>query len=513
MSTTTEKLQRAPRQFLLKPPTQAKVSVSGSLSPSATAFGVLVSMTGETPKQLGLSRERMAATGFTGEAGSTLTIPGVDGPILVAVGVGGGDEVDAARLRDAAAAFASAAATQDRLAFALAGSSVVPIDVAAQAAVEGMLLARYEYAGFGRELKRRPIKEIQLVVDTAQQAVAKVGADRGLAYANATIVARDLANTPHSHLTATHLATLATQLGKEHGFTVEVFDKPALEKLSCGGLLGVNAGSIEPPCMIKLSYKPKAAATGRIAFVGKGIMYDSGGISLKPNDNVHARMKNDMSGAAAVLAAVAELPDLDCTTAVTAYLMCTDNMPSSTAMALGDIITTHGGKTVEVNNTDAEGRLVMCDALALAAEEKHDAIIDIATLTGSVMRALGTDLAGLFGNDEALIAQVEHAAEATGERVWQMPLHKPYRKALDSDVAAMRNTGPTGGTQPDGIVAALYLAEFVGESPWVHIDICGTAWYDRDELWRRAGCSGFGARLLIELAMNFRASARATTRH
>jgi leucyl aminopeptidase len=239
-------------------------------------------------------------------------------------------------------------------------------------------------------------------------------------------------------------------------------------------------------------------------------MYDSGGIRQKPNDSVHARMKNDMSGAAAVLAAMAELAALECSTAVTGYLMCTDNMPSATALALGDVILTHGGRTVEVTNTDAEGRLVMCDALAIAAEEHHDAIIDIATLTGSVMRALGTDMAGLFGNDEALIEQVKRAAAATGELVWQMPLHRPYRKVLDSDVAALRNTGPTGGVQPDGIIAALYLAEFVGDAPWAHIDICGTAWYEKDELWRRAGCSGFGARLLLALAMNFRPTVTST---
>jgi leucyl aminopeptidase len=167
---------------------------------------------------------------------------------------------------------------------------------------------------------------------------------------------------------------------------------------------------------------------------------------------------------------------------------------------------------VEVTNTDAEGRLAICDALALAVEEKPDAIVDIATLTGSVMRALGTDMAGLFGNDEALLQQVERAAGATGEPVWRLPLHRPYRKVLDSDVATMRNTGPTGGVQPDGIVAALYLAEFVGDVPWAHIDICGTAWNDASALWHRAGCSGFGARLLIELALGFTPSVQ-ETRH
>jgi leucyl aminopeptidase len=238
-------------------------------------------------------------------------------------------------------------------------------------------------------------------------------------------------------------------------------------------------------------------------------MYDSGGISLKPNDNVHARMKNDMSGAAAVLAAFSQLRELGCPISATGYLMCTDNMPSGSAQALGDVITTHGGRTVEVTNTDAEGRLAMCDALALSAEEGHDAIVDVATLTGSVMRALGTDMAGVFSNDPTLLEQVKRAGRATGESVWQLPLHREYREVLKSDVASMRNTGPTGGTQPDGIVAALYLAEFVGNVPWAHIDICGTAWHEKDQLWKRAGCSGFGARLLIELLTHFEPSKRA----
>jgi leucyl aminopeptidase len=456
-----------------------------------------------------LSADRLRAAGFSGEPGSALTLARENGPVLVAIGLGRSADVDAGRIRDAAAAFAGAAAGQERLALSLEEIDGVGAEVAAHAAVEGALLARYEYAGFGRRPKRKALEEITLVTRPEQEAAVRAGAEQGRAYATATMLARDLANTPHSHLTATDFGAVAEKLGEEHGFAVELFDKKALQELSCGGLLGVNAGSFEPPLMIKLTYRPKRSS-GRLAIVGKGIMYDSGGISLKPNDNIHARMKNDMSGAAAVLAAMAELPELDCSTTVTGYLMCTDNMPGPTAQALGDVITTHGGRTVEVTNTDAEGRLVMCDALALAAEEQHDAIIDIATLTGSVMRALGTDLAGLFGNDEALIEQVKRAAAATGELVWQLPLYRPYRQVLDSDVATMRNTGPTGGVQPDGVIAALYLAEFVGDVPWAHIDICGTAWHDKDQLWRRAGCSGFGARLLIELALNFRSTARRT---
>jgi leucyl aminopeptidase len=255
--------------------------------------------------------------------------------------------------------------------------------------------------------------------------------------------------------------------------------------------------------MIKLTYAPSGEAAGHLGLVGKGIMYDSGGIALKPGDEVHAQMKNDMSGAAAVLAAMLALAELDCPTAVTAWLMCTDNMPSGTAMALGDVITMRGGTTVEVINTDAEGRLVMADALVLATEDGVDAIVDIATLTGACMRALGTQLAGVMGNHAALLDQVRAAAQATDEPVWELPLDGRYRKELDSTVADLRNLG---GANAGAITAALFLAEFVGDKPWAHIDIAGTAQSTGDSGWQTAGCTGFGARLLVQLALDFQAA-------
>jgi leucyl aminopeptidase len=252
--------------------------------------------------------------------------------------------------------------------------------------------------------------------------------------------------------------------------------------------------------MIKLTYRPAGEPTGRLALVGKGIMYDSGGIALKPGDEVHAQMKNDMSGAAAVLASMAALGALGGTAQVTGYLMCTDNMPSGTAMALGDVITMRGGTTVEVINTDAEGRLVMADALVLATEEGADAIVDIATLTGACMRALGTQVAGVFGSDQGLVDQVRAAAEIVDEQVWQLPLERRYRKELDSTVADLKNIG---GANAGAITAALFLAEFVGDVPWAHLDIAGTAQSGGDAGWQTAGCTGFGARLLAELAAGF----------
>jgi leucyl aminopeptidase len=252
--------------------------------------------------------------------------------------------------------------------------------------------------------------------------------------------------------------------------------------------------------MIKLTYTPAGQASKRLGLVGKGLMYDSGGLALKPGDEVHAQMKNDMSGAAAVLAAMLALAESGCDSAVTSWLMCTDNMPSGTAMALGDVITMRGGTTVEVINTDAEGRLVMADALVLATEDGVDAIVDIATLTGACMRALGTQVAGVMGNDAGLIAQIGAAAAAADEPVWELPLDRRYRRELDSTVADLRNMG---GANAGAITAALFLAEFVGDTPWAHVDIAGTAQATGDSGWQTAGCSGFGGRLLLQFALDF----------
>ena len=293
---------------------------------------------------------------------------------------------------------------------------------------------------------------------------------------------------------------MAVAVGESSGLEVEVFDEAALVELACGGLLGVNAGSTEPPRMIKLSYRP-AKPTGHLAMVGKGVMYDSGGISLKSSDAMHAAMKMDMSGAAAVLSSMSVLAALRCKTAVTGYLMCTDNMPSGSAMKLGDVLTMRGGTTVEIHNTDAEGRLVLADGLALAVEEEPDAIIDIATLTGACMVALGAGMAGVFGTSQPLVEQVEAAATASDELVWQLPLFKDkYRKQLESDVADLKNIGgPYGGA----INAAVFLSEFVGDVPWAHLDIAGPMKVDSDESWRSKGATGFGTRLLVDLALNF----------
>ena len=282
------------------------------------------------------------------------------------------------------------------------------------------------------------------------------------------------------------MAELATEVAKDNGLSIEVMDEHAMEQAGLGGMLGVTRGSDEPPRLIKLTYTPRNP-TGSVALVGKGIMFDSGGLSLKSGEGMMA-MKIDMSGAAAVLATMTALKATKPRVKVIGFLCCTDNMPSGTALKPGDVITIRNGKTVEVLNTDAEGRLVLADGLSLAVEEEVDAIVDLATLTGAVVGALGNRIAGVMGNDDSLMDQVRDAASRADELVWQLPLPSEYRKFLDSPVADMKNIGGTsvlgsGGGGGGALTAGLFLKEFVSDVPWVHIDLAGPAMADADDTY------------------------------
>jgi leucyl aminopeptidase len=366
-----------------------------------------------------------------------------------------------------------------------------------------VLLARYRYDPFHTKPSTVRLAELTLVAGGDRADAVRAGAEQGRLMAEACILTRDVGNAPPSYLTAERMAEVAQQVAASRGLEVEVFDRQALRELGCGGLLGVNAGSAHEPRMIKLTYRPKAgAAGGRLALVGKGIMYDSGGINLKPSDASHMLMKHDMAGAGAILGAMSALAALDCPTTVTGYLMCTDNMPSGSAMKMGDVLHIHGGTTVEVQNTDAEGRLVMADGLVLAAErDQPDAIVDIATLTGAALLALGPKVAAVIGNDQALIDQLVAAAERTDERVWQLPLERGYRRQLNSEIADLKNMGD--GASAGAITAGLFLEEFVNGLPWAHLDIAGKEAVGADDSWRSWGATGFGARLLLDLALTF----------
>lgn len=484
--------------------TATRISVAKAVPGNAGGIGIPVGTDGDVPKDLGLDRATLAAAGFEGQIGQSLIIPRAGGPALIAVGIGARAERSLTTLRHAAAVFARAGSRYGHLVAILPDIGSVESDVAAQALAEGVLLARYRYRPLKRTTQQEPpLEELTIVAPAARLEKLRRGLERGRVTARATELARDLANAPATLLTARRMADLAKIVADGSGLDIEILDEKALAKLGCGGMLGVNAGSDEPPRLIKLMYRPKSKPVGRMSLVGKGIMYDSGGISLKPNDLIHAAMKTDMSGAAAILGAMSALSALGCRSAVTGYLMCTDNMPGGKAMRLGDVLTARGGKTVEVLNTDAEGRLVMMDGLVLATEEKPppDAIVDIATLTGACERALGNDNAGVMGNHPGFMDQLKAAARATDETVWEFPLDHRLRRELESEVADIKNVG---GTNAGQITAGLFLEEFVAGIPWAHIDIAGTSRVETDKTWRSKGATAFGTRLLIELMLSFR---------
>ena len=465
------------------------ISVSSSVPTSATALVVPVAADGEPPRELGLSRAALEAAGFAGKAGQTLVVPRGEGPTLVAVGIGDAAKVNAAALRDAAATFTRASATHARLAINLANTGSVSAEDAARAVVEGVVLARYRYDPFHTNPSTVRLAELTLIAGDDRVEGVRKGAAEGRLMADACMLTRDVGNAPPSYLTAERLAEVAERVAASNGLEIEVSDRAALIALGCGGTLGVNAGSAHEPRMIKLTYRPKGTSRGRLALVGKGIMYDAGGINIKPGDAMHLLMKHDMAGAGAILGAMSAMAALECPTTVTGYLMCTDNMPSGSAMKMGDVLRIHGGKTVEVQNTDAEGRLVMADALVLATEnDDPDAIVDIATLTGAALRALGPRMAAVLGNDQALVDQVSAAAARTDERVWQLPLDRGYRGQLNSEIADLKNMGDDANA--GAITAGLFLEEFVGGRPWAHLDIAGTMSVGADDGWRSWGATG-----------------------
>jgi leucyl aminopeptidase len=434
----------------------------------------------------------LAAVGFAGALGQVHVVAAV--PPVAYVGTGDAT-LDLASARDIGAAIALAVPGATTLAVHVGD---VPAEVA-QGLVEGSILARYSWSALRAEPASTTLQAITLV--SSGSAVAD-GARRGHLKALATAVARDLSNAPPAHLTAVRWAAAAERFAPQFGLGVEVRDRDWLLAERCGGVIAVNGGSDEEPRLITLTYEPdESVANGRhVVLVGKGLTYDSGGLAIKPGDIVHAMMKNDMSGGGAVFAAMMVLHDLQVPTRVTAHIMCTDNMPSGTAMKMGDVITHRDGTTVEVINTDAEGRLVMADAIVLGVEAEPDAIIDIATLTGACMRALGTDIAGVMGTDQQLVEMVREAGAATGEPVWQLPMGANYRAELDSDVADMKNLGLANAGASS---AAEFLAHFAKGVPWVHIDIAGVAATASPKGWRTRGMSGFGARLLIDTLERF----------
>ncbi len=489
--------------------TPPAIRVDTDIPDGATVVGIPVASDGTVPKRVGFDRATLEASDFNGAVGQTLALPQVKGPLVIETGLGPRAETGAAAIRDAVAWFAQRAHRHGELVVDLRGIDDVDPDAVGQATVEGAVLARYRYRVFADRPKDAPLTAVTLVVDRKRADATRTGADRGLVTARATNLARDLCNAPATHLTATRMGEVAQELGADVGLDVEVFDQAAIVEMGCGGLLGVNAGSAEEARLIKLTYRPRGRSGGHLALVGKGIMYDAGGISLKPSDAMHALMKLDMSGAAAIFGAMVALRDLGCRSTVTGYLMCTDNMPSGTATRLGDVLTIRGGKTVEVVNADAEGRLVMADGIALAVEDEADAIVTIATLTGAALRTFGSALAPVLGNHPGIVDQLRAAGDETDEPLWELPLVPKYRRKLDSKIADIKNMG---GVDAGTITAGLFLEDFVDGTPFGHLDICGPMVVDADDGWRPTGATAFGTRLLATFATDFRPTRRGKDR-
>ncbi|GAB1335239.1 leucyl aminopeptidase [Streptomyces sp. E-15] len=463
--------------------------------------------------------ETLGASGAEGELTKLPAPAGFKAPLVVAVGLGalpdgenaaadadtedgdGGDTgYDAEALRRAAGLAARALAGSRKAAFAL------PVDSpgAIGAISEGVLLGAYSFdtyksdAGNARAKNgKAPLAEAALLGGKPRDAAHKGAVARAVAVSEELNRARDLINTPPNDLTPAAFAAIAQAAAKEHGIKVQVLDDKALVKGGYGGILGVGGGSAATPRLVKLSYKhPKAAK--HLAFVGKGITYDSGGISLKPAGH-NETMKCDMSGAAAVFAAVVSAARLGLEVDVTGWLALAENMPSGSAVRPGDVLRMYSGKTVEVLNTDAEGRLVLADALWAASQENPDAIVDVATLTGAMMLALGSRTFGVMANDDAFRSAVHEAAEEVGEPAWPMPLPEHLRKGMESQVADIANMGERMG---GGLVAGLFLREFVGEGiTWAHLDIAGPAFNEGGPFgYTPKGGTGSAVRTLVRLA-------------
>ncbi|MFC9509943.1 leucyl aminopeptidase [Streptomyces sp. NPDC057002] len=448
--------------------------------------------------------ETLGASGAEGETTKLPAPSGFKAPLVLAVGLGAVPEKDAdydtEALRKAAGVAARALAGTKKAAFAL------PLADAADAGAigEGALLGAYSFDAYkdnGKDAKAKngkgPLAEVALLGGKPRDKAYKAAVERAAAVSEELNRARDLINTPPNDLNPEAFAAVAQAAAKEHGIKVQVLDVKALEKGGYGGILGVGAGSAAGPRLVKLSYT-SSKAKKHLAFVGKGITYDSGGISLKPAGH-NETMKCDMSGAATVFAAVVAAARLGLEVNVTGWLALAENMPSGSATRPGDVLRMYSGKTVEVLNTDAEGRLVLADALWAASQEKPDAIVDVATLTGAMVLALGNRTFGIMGNDDAFRSAVHEAAEEVGEPAWPMPLPEHLRKGMDSPTADIANMGERMG---GGLVAGLFLREFVGEGiTWAHLDIAGPAFNEGGPFgYTPKGGTGTAVRTLVRLA-------------
>ncbi|ABD12490.1 leucyl aminopeptidase [Frankia casuarinae] len=463
----------------------------------------------------------LASLGATGKAGETVrfaTLGTVPCATVLAVGLGplatsstpmSSTPIGTEALRRAAGVAVRSLAGTARVAVALAAAPGAVTSESVRAVAEGALLGTYSYDGLrttSANGRPRPVEELTVLVDEQSLPTAEEELRRATVVTDAVTLVRDLVNTPPSHLSPALLADIAVERATAAGVTVEVLDEVTLAEGGFGGLLGVGQGSANPPRLVRLEWRGGGSERPALALVGKGITFDSGGLSLKPSTSMEW-MKTDMAGAAAVLGTVIAAARLKLPITLTGWMPCAENMPSGDAIRPSDVLTLRGGTRVEVLNTDAEGRLVLADALVRANEESPDLIVDVATLTGAQIVALGHRTSGLMGRAAAVDA-VASAAAAADESVWPMPLPPDLRKGLDSTVADIANVPPGGNRDGGMLVAAHFLASFVPEKvSWAHIDIAGPSWNGGEPYGHTPkGGTGMIVRTLVQLAQD-----RATT--
>ncbi len=453
-------------------------------------------------------REIQAMGDFKGDGGEVAVLypRGLAPPgRVILVGLGKRDAFDLESVRRASGAAVKKAI---KLGVTELSSAIHGLDVqgllpedCAQATVEGLLLGAYSYDDFktdgadGSSLESLTV----LIPRRAQSRDIRAGIEAGRITAAGTNLARDLSNAPGNALPPRKLAAAARKMAAQNGLKCRILTRKHIEKERMGALIAVNAGSEEPPRFIVLEYGEPSDGRDTLVFIGKGITFDSGGISIKPSGGME-EMKHDMSGAAAVIGAMRAISALKPAVHVVGLVPAAENMPDGRALKPGDVITTLSGKTIEVINTDAEGRLVLADALGFAERYNPAAVIDLATLTGACVVALGHAASGMMGNDEALQDRVRAAGEVAGERVWPLPLWKEYHDQIKSHVADVKNTGGRWG---GALTAGAFLEKFAGRS-WVHLDIAGTAYTDTARPYCPKGATGVGVRLLVQLVKDWK---------
>jgi leucyl aminopeptidase len=453
----------------------------------------------------------LTSMGFEGAAGEVLRLPAgdaINAGLLLVIGLGARDQLTLDKVRRAAGVAARNLGNAASVALALPAPDAEHV----AAVAEGFVSGQYGYQAYktGRDISK--IAEVTLLSDVARRQEVMSAFDDTRAVADLVGVARDWVNTPPNDLTPVDFAEAVQALVEVRagrgrhvaGLSVEVLGVEELEELGCGGILGVGQGSPHEPRLVKLTWSPPEPR-GSLALVGKGVTYDSGGLNIKPGSSM-ATMKYDMGGAAAVLAATFAIADLELPVSVTTYAPMVENMPSGSAMRPGDVLTTYSGKTVEVTNTDAEGRLILADALAMAVEEQPDLVVDVATLTGPCIVALGERVAGVFGDDES-VATVVSAAEASGELMWRLPIPEQTREAVrtESKIAdVLQHNWVRWGS---ALFAAAFLEQFVDGRAWAHLDIAGPAW-NSGGAWGHVppGATGYGVTTLVSLARQLAAA-------